>query len=185
MRLGFFQILSTRNVHLFPLQVCRRFRYLEGTSLRVYWHLRLITSFCPFISTGLMGIRGIDSRTVCHARQSLAYSVETDCHLGLDSAMSFAKWWHEHPLKRLRNVCLLSVPFDPLPTPPRHSFPHWPCSSPRSELLGFDPVLAESATSSECSKGLFWQAFLSQMSRRALEAHHFLVSFLSMHFTWL
>lgn len=64
---------------------------MEGTSLRVYWHLRLITSFCPFISTGLMGIRGIDSRTVCHARQSLAYSVETDCHLGLDSAMSFAK----------------------------------------------------------------------------------------------
>lgn len=96
----------------FTVQVCKRFRYLESTSLCVYWHLRLITSFCPFISTGLMGIRGIDSRAICHARQLLTYSVETDCHLGLDSALSFAKWWHEHPLKRLRNVCLLSAPFE-------------------------------------------------------------------------
>ena len=98
-------------------RVCRRFGYLENTSLCIYWHLRLITSFCPFVSTGLMGIRGTDSRAVCQARQSLAYSVETDCHLGLDSAVRFAKWWHGHPLKCLWNVCLWSVSSDAFPIP--------------------------------------------------------------------
>lgn len=99
-------------------RVCRRFGYLENTSLCVYWHLRLITSFCPFVSTGLMSIRGTDSRAVCQARQSLAYSVETDCHLGLDSVVRFAKWWHGHPLKCLWNVCLWSVSSDPSPLYP-------------------------------------------------------------------
>lgn len=38
--------------------------------------------------------------------------------LGLDSAMSFAKWWHKHPLKRLWNVCLWVFPLIHLPPHP-------------------------------------------------------------------
>lgn len=108
--------IKWKSVSPFTSHVCWTFEYLEDNSLCVYWHLRLITSFYPFVSTGLVGIRGTDSRTVCQARQSLPYSVETDCHLGLDSVVRFAEWWHEHPLKRLWNVCILSVPADPFPT---------------------------------------------------------------------
>lgn len=102
----------------FASQVCRRFKYLGKNQLLCLSALRLITSLCPFFSMCLLNIRDTDSGAVCHSRQSLACSVETDCHLGLDSAMRFAKWWHKHPLKSLRNVFLLSVPFDPFPTPP-------------------------------------------------------------------
>ena len=156
--------IKGKSVSLFTSQVCWMFEYLEDDSLCVYWHLRLITSFYPFVSTGLMGIRSTDSRAVCQARQSLPYSVETDCHLGLDSVVRFPEWWHVHPLKRLWNVCLLSIPADPFPTLSPDT--HWPCSSPGSELPGLDPVLAESATSFECSKGPSWQASFSQRRSR-------------------
>lgn len=132
-----------------------------------------------------MGIRSTDSRAVCQARQSLPYSVETDCHLGLDSAVRFAEWWHEHPLKRLWNVCLLSVPADPVPT-----------LSPDTRFL---TDLAAVPGVSFLALILCWQnqlpllnvqkaplgKHLSPRGGAGSQAHHFLLIFLRVHFTWL
>jgi hypothetical protein len=111
--------------------------------------------FLSFCFNWFNGLRGIDSRAICHARQSLSCSVETDCHLRIPGSwlcLRFAKWWHEHPLKCLGNVCLFRVPVDLSLLHPQDSFPEWPCSSLRMKPPGPDPVLAESATSSACSR---------------------------------
>lgn len=177
--------IKGKSVSPFTSQVCWMFEYLEDNSLCVYWHLRLITSFYPFVSTGLVGIRDTDSRTVCQARQSLSYSMETDCHLGLDSVVRFAEGWHEHPLKRLWNVCLLSVPADPFPT-----------LSPDTRFLAdLSPVPGASFL----ALVLCWQNQLPLLNVQKAplgkhvspgggagsQAHHFLLIFLRVHFTWL
>lgn len=150
-----------RFVSLLPHRYVGGLSIWERTSFCVYQHLGWLQVFVPFPPTCLLSTRGIDSRAAYHSRQSVALFRGDRLPPGswLCHEICQVMTWTptQTSVKCLPLECVIwSIPH---PTP-WHSFPHWPCSNPRSELPGLDPVLAESATSSECSKGPSWQAYL-------------------------